>query len=141
MRRKKDRIIIDTNLWISFLLSSRNSGLDKFFIDQSVTVLFSQELLEEFIEVARRPKLKKYFNVADLESLLHQINLHAEFVHVTSQSAACRDPKDNFLLSLALDSNANYLLTGDKDLIDLKKVGRTKILTLTQYIFGKGTTR
>lgn len=141
MRRKKDRIIIDTNLWISFLLSKTSSGLDQFFINQSVTVLFSQELLDEFIEVARRPKLKKYFSVADLESLLHQINLHADFVHVTSQFSACRDPKDNFLLSLALDSNANYLLTGDKDLLDLKKVGRTQILTLTQYTLGKGTTR
>jgi len=141
MRRKKDKIIIDTNLWISFLLSKRISGLDKLFIDKSITVLFSQELLDEFIEVSRRPKLKKYFNIIDLESLLHQINLHAEFVQVTSESSACRDPKDNFLLSLAIDSNANYLLTGDKDLLELKKVGKTQILTLTQYTLGKSTTR
>lgn len=140
MRIKKDRIIIDTNLWISFLLSKRNSRLDRLFLDQSVTVLFSQELLDEFIEVARRPKLKKYFNVADLESLLHQINLHAAFINVTSKFNECRDPKDNFLLSLALDGKANYLLTGDKDLLDLEKVGKTKVLTLTQYTLEKGTT-
>ncbi len=141
MRRKKDKIIIDTNLWISFLLSKKSSGLDKFFKDKSITLLFSQELLDEFIEVSRRPKLKKYFNIIDLESLLHQINLHAEFVEVTSESFACRDPKDNFLLALAIDSNANYLLTGDKDLLELKKVGKTQILTLTQYTLVKSTTR
>lgn len=116
MRRKKDRIIIDTNLWISFLLSKRTIGLDKLFLQQSITLIFSQELLDEFIEVARRPKLKKYFNLSDLEELLLQINLHAEFVSVTSSINLCRDQNDNFLLSLAIDSNANYLLTGDKDL-------------------------
>ncbi len=126
---------------LAFYLQKRSSGLDKFFINKSITVLFSQELLDEFIEVSRRPKLKKYFTIVDLESLLHQINLHAEFVQVTSESFACRDPKDNFLLSLAIDSNANYLLTGDKDLLELKKVGKTQILTLTQYTLGKSTAR
>lgn len=141
MRKKKDRIIIDTNLWISFLISKRTKGLDECFNDQSLTIIFSQDLLDEFIEVVRRPKLKKYFSIADLESLLLQINLHAEFVHATSELSLCRDPKDNFLLSLAMDSNANFLLTGDKDLLELKKIGKTQILTLTQFLLGKSTTR
>jgi putative PIN family toxin of toxin-antitoxin system len=134
MRKRKDRIIVDTNLWVSFLLSRRTSGLDKFFHDQSITIVFSQELLDEFIEVARRPKLKKYFNLADLEALLQQISLHAEFVTVTSEVDLCRDPKDNFLLSLALDGKATYLLTGDKDLLEVNKVGKTKIVTVTQFL-------
>jgi putative PIN family toxin of toxin-antitoxin system len=141
MRRKKDRIIIDTNLWISFLLSKRTSGLDKFFLDKSIIIIFSQELLDEFIEVARRPKLKKYFNLADLEELLLQISLHAEFVAVSSNIDICRDPKDNFLLSLAVDSNATYLLTGDKDLLEVNKVGKSKIATMTQYLSEKSTNR
>ncbi len=134
MRKKKDRIIIDTNLWISFLLSKRTTGLDKLFLEQSITLIFSQELLDEFIEVARRPKLKKYFNLSDLEELLKQINLHAEFVSITSNINLCRDQKDNFLLSLAIDSKANYLLTGDKDLLVVDKIGKTKIITVTQFL-------
>ncbi len=139
MRRKKHRIIIDTNLWISFLLSKRTSGLDKFFLDQTITIIFSQELLDEFIEVARRPKLKKYFNLADLEELLLQISLHAEFVAVSSNINLCRDYKDNFLLSLAADSNATYLLTGDKDLLEVNKLGKTKIVTITQFLSERST--
>lgn len=54
MPRKKDRIIIDTNLWISFLLSQKVSDLDKLFLNQTITLLFSQELLDEFIEVTKR---------------------------------------------------------------------------------------
>ena len=139
MRKKKDRIIIDTNLWISFLLSKKTTGLDKLFLEQSITLIFSQELLDEFIEVARRPKLKKYFSLSDLEELLLEINSHAEFVSITSSINLCRDQKDNFLLSLAIDSNATYLLTGDKDLLVVNKIGKTKIITVSQFLSDKST--
>jgi putative PIN family toxin of toxin-antitoxin system len=141
MRRKKDRVIIDTNLWISFLLSKKNSGLDKLFKEESITILFSQELLEEFVDVVRRPKLKKYFNLVDIEALLYQIHQHAEFIQVTSDVEICRDPKDNFLLSLAIDGEASYLLTGDNDLLELNKVRKTKIMTLTSFLARKNASR
>jgi hypothetical protein len=47
-----------------------------------------------------------------------------------SQIKRCRDPKDNFLLSLAVDSGADYLATGDKDLLEIRKVGKTMIISL-----------
>ena len=46
----------------------------------------------------------------------------------------CRDQKDNFLLSLSKDSQANYLITGDKDLLDLKTLENTKIITMSDYL-------
>jgi hypothetical protein len=45
----------------------------------------------------------------------------------------CRDPKDEFLLALSKESKANYLITGDKDLLDIKVYGRTKIVTVKQF--------
>jgi putative PIN family toxin of toxin-antitoxin system len=131
---KSDRIIIDTNLWISFLLTKEYSKLDKLFSKNDLILLFSQELLEEFIEVARRPKFKKYFAVADLNSLLSEIHLKAEFCEVTSEVDVCRDPKDDFLLSLSQDGNATHLITGDKDLLEIKMFGKTLILTITEYL-------
>ncbi len=62
---------------------------------------------------------------------------HAEFITVTSNIEVCRDPKDNFLLSLAVDGNASYLLTGDKDLLEIRKIGKTTILTLAQFLSEK----
>jgi uncharacterized protein len=137
MAKTKDRVIVDTNLWISFLLTKDFPTLDKLFADQSTTLLFSQELLDEFIEVARRPKFKKYFSLADLQDLLQELSLRAEFIDVTSSVTACRDPKDNFLLSLAVDGEASHLITGDKDLLDLKNFEETKIITIAAYISGK----
>lgn len=96
MPKRKNRIIIDTNLWISFLLTKNLSKLDRIFSDELVILLFSQTLLDEFIEVAQRPKFKKYFSLTDLESLLYQIKHKAEFITVTSDINVCRDPKDNF---------------------------------------------
>jgi putative PIN family toxin of toxin-antitoxin system len=137
MSKAKDRVIIDTNLWISFLLSKDYTKLDKLFRQQNITLLFSKDLLEEFIEVARRPKFKKYFSISDLNDLLSEIYFRAEFIEVTSEVIFCRDSKDDFLLSLAKDSNASHLITGDVDLLEIKNFEETKILTITEYLVEK----
>ncbi len=137
MPETKDRVVIDTNLWISFLLTKEFSKLDRVFADQSLVLLFSQELLDEFVEVARRPKFSKYFSLTNLQDLLQQISLRAEFITTTSITTACRDPKDNFLLALSADGKATHLITGDKDLLDLKTYGETAIVTITEYLSDK----
>jgi len=134
MPKKKSRIVIDTNIWISFLLTKDFSAFDRIISAPILTLLFSKELLEELIEVAQRPKFKKYFSSADLEVLLFQMKEHGEFITVTSSTTICRDPKDNFLLSLSKDGKASHLITGDKDLLDLKRFGRTQIITLKTYL-------
>lgn len=57
-----------------------------------------------------------------------------DLVEVTSIVTACRDPKDNFLLALAKDGKADYLLTGDGDLLELIKFGKTKIVTISSFL-------
>lgn len=58
----------------------------------------------------------------------------ADLINITSKSKICRDEKDDFLLNLAIDGNADYLVTGDKDLLILKKVNKTKILTYSELL-------
>jgi len=69
MPKRRDRVILDTNLWISFLINNDYSRLDRIINDKRVVLLYSQELIEEFIEVARRPKFKKYFDEESLQLL------------------------------------------------------------------------
>jgi uncharacterized protein len=85
--------------------------------------------------VARRPKFRKYFSEKDLQGLLLEINKHAGFIEVFSLVEICRDAKDNFLLALAKDGKATHLITGDNDLLVLKKYGKTKIVTISAYLF------
>lgn len=134
MPRTKHRVIVDTNLWISFLLTNNLARLDQLFAADKLRLLFSQELLDEFIAVAQRPKFRKYFSAADLQKLLRQISTKAEFIAVTSTIDLCRDTKDNFLLSLAIDGKATHILTGDKDLLVLHNLKKTRILTISEYL-------
>lgn len=98
------RLILDTNLWISFLISSRYDRLDKLLVGGKYKLLFSSKLLAEFVEVAQHPKFQKYIPSTDLDDLLATIDSVAEFVDVSSSVEICRDPKDNFLLNLAIEA-------------------------------------
>lgn len=134
MQNKVSRIIIDTNLWISFLITKDFTRLDEIIFSKAGILIFSQELLDEFLEVARRPKFRGFFSFADIEDILETINEYAEFVKVQAKIEACRDLNDNFLLSLSKDGNADFLLTGDKDLLILKKFGETTIITISDFL-------
>lgn len=126
--------MFDTNLWIRFLISKDFSKLDELLFTKQCTLVFSQELLEEFISVAERPKFRRFFSSTDMEAILETIDQFADFIRVESKIDICRDSKDNFLLSLAVDGHADYLLTGDSDLLDLKKIGATTILPITEFL-------
>ncbi len=128
------KIVLDTNIWIKFLITKDYSKLDRLLFSRQVTLMFSEELLAEFIEVTDRPKFKKYFPKSDVDDILDTIDDVAKFVTVVSKANVCRDPKDNFLLSLSKDGNADILITGDNDLLQLKKFGKTKIMTITEYL-------
>jgi putative PIN family toxin of toxin-antitoxin system len=130
---QKSRIIIDTNLWISFLLSKRFSFIDTLLDSGKVELVFCRELLAELIEVANRPKLRKFFTAEDWALIFEIIDRHAIHVPVVSSVMLCRDAKDNFLLSLAKDAKADYLLTGDKDLLVLKTFDVAQIVTMTEF--------
>ena len=58
---------------------------------------------------------------------------YAEIIEVNCSVNTCRDKKDNFLLALAKESNADFLITGDKDLLVLNQFEETKIITYTDY--------
>jgi len=131
--KKKNRIVIDTNLWISFLLSKKFNFIDRLLDNGKVELIFCNELLAELVEVASRPKLRKFFTSEDWELIFEIIDSYAIYVSVVSSVTICRDAKDNFLLSLAKDSKADYLLTGDNDLLVLKSFGGTQIITIRDF--------
>ncbi len=64
MPEEKHRVVIDTNLWISFLLTRDFSKLDPLMSADRMILLISQELLEEIVNVAERQKFRKYFDLS-----------------------------------------------------------------------------
>ncbi|WP_373521656.1 putative toxin-antitoxin system toxin component, PIN family [Aquiflexum sp.] len=57
-----------------------------------------------------------------------------DFVEIKSEVNICRDPKDDFLLGLAKDGKADFIITGDKDLLDLVKFRKTRIITISDFL-------
>jgi len=131
---RKKRIILDTNLWISFLISNKLNALDFFLKENKVLFLYSSHLIEEIENVVKRPKFKKYFSENSLNLMQELFQNYGIIINVTSNNSICRDPKDDFLLNLAIDGNADYILTGDKDLLVLEKIGTTKIISFSEFI-------
>ncbi|UXE62473.1 MAG: putative toxin-antitoxin system toxin component, PIN family [Woronichinia naegeliana WA131] len=61
------RVVIDTNIWISFLIGKAITGLNQAIINDRVIILFSDDLFCELMEVLNRPKFKKYFSAGQWE--------------------------------------------------------------------------
>ena len=131
---KSKKIIIDTNLWISHLISGSLKSLDDLIISGKVSLVFSEELFTEFIEVVSRPKFRKYFSEKDIDNLQDLFDDYGEIIKVTTSVDLCRDPKDNFLLNLCIDSKADYLITGDNDLLVIKEIESCTILAYSEFV-------
>lgn len=129
---KSKKVILDTNLWISFLITRKLDFLDK-LLGKNIHLIFSKELIEEFLEVAQRPKFEKYFSTDDVKYLLRLFREYGKWIEIKSAVNDCRDTKDNFLLNLAIDGKADFLITGDKDLLTLENINQTKIITLAEF--------
>ena len=60
-KNKLFKIIIDTNLWVSFIISNKYYLIDSLLFSKQVVLLFSKELIDEIHQTINKPKLKKYF--------------------------------------------------------------------------------
>lgn len=130
---KSARTIIDTNLWISYLISPTDLSLEDLLESGHIVILFSDDLVSEFINVASRPKFRRHFSLDRIQTVLDLLEDFGEPVNTQSEVSICRDAKDNFLLALAKDGNAEFLVTGDTDLLDIEQFEETAILTLSDF--------
>jgi uncharacterized protein len=131
---KPFKVIIDTNLWISFLIGKELISLKGLLINKIVTPVLSNQLINEINLVTQRPKFIKYFPLQKVHELIKFLKIISLFVEIKSQVSICRDAKDNYLLALAKDSQADFLITGDLDLLILQHFANTKIVTYQDFL-------
>ena len=127
--RKRVRLVVDVNVLMSALVSGDGRFIQALFNRQRFTVCISPALVGEFAEVLQRPAMRKYFTASEAERALHRlIALSERLDKDPTVKAICRDPKDDYLLALAKTVKADHLITGDADLLVLRKHGKTNIL-------------
>lgn len=127
------RVVIDTNIWISFLIGKRLSGLHRHICDKQITVIISNIQLRELADVLNRPRIRKYISKELAEEFLELLCEMAVFVEPQRGASLCRNPKDDYLLYTALAAKADYLVSGDNDLLSLQTMGSTRILSFVDF--------
>ncbi len=133
MTNKSVKVIFDTNVWISFLIGKRLVKIKRHISEGSITIVITEQLLTENINVTARPKLKKYFQKEVVKELIDLLDIIAEKVEIRPIHFNSRDPKDNFLLDLIDFSKADFLVTGDKDLLEHNPFKTAQILLPAEF--------
>lgn len=128
------RLVVDANVWVSYLLTRSFGRLNELVTGPSFQLLRSDALMVELTDVLDRPRLRRQMDPGDVRELLELITRSSLDVEVISEVDLCRDPDDNHLLALCKDGKADLLITGDKVLLVLKKFGKTRILAPADFI-------
>ena len=128
------RVVFDNNVLVSaaLLYGPPRRALDK--VLDNGAVLISAAVLLELAEVLNRPKFDRYVTQDERMTFLVNFLKVAEMVEIHEEIQACRDPKDNKLLELAINGGANFLVTGDKDLLVLNPFRGVAILTPSGFL-------
>lgn len=119
MKSGKYRLIFDTNVWISFLIGKQLASIKQHISNEDIAIIITEQILAELKIVTSREKFKKYFPEHSIRELIDLLDIIAKNVDIKPTHFLSRDPKDDFLLDLIDYSKADYLVTGDKDLLEL----------------------
>ncbi len=125
---------VDTNVFVSMLLGSKNClRIYEVFVKGKIDLVISDELFNEISNVLKRDAFSKIVSAQDLKELKDLLNSDAEWVKLKHCHTSCRDPKDNIILETALSGKVDFIVTGDKDLLDLKQFHKIPIVTPKQF--------
>lgn len=129
------RIVIDTNVLVSALLfyQSETAKAVRQMLDHH-DVLASHETLKELKTVLQKPKLHRYADPEKLAAFFlayERITINTE---ILIPVVLCRDSKDDKFLEVALNGNADRLVTGDQDLLVLHPFKQTHIITPSEFL-------
>jgi putative PIN family toxin of toxin-antitoxin system len=127
--------VFDTNTLVSALLMANSTpalALRKARANGSL--LISAEIAHEYFDVFSRPKFDKYISLEIRLAFIENIITNALPVEIKIQTTACRDPKDNKFLDLAINAAAGAIITGDQDLLVLHPFQTIPILTPAGFL-------
>ena len=131
----KPRLVFDTNTLVSAVLIKQSVPRQAFdlALEQGV-ILMSLPVLEELNAVLSRPKFNRYITETERIRFLVALLREAEMIAGHAQITACRDASDNKFLELGVDGRADYIVSGDADLLVLHPFRGIAILTPRAFL-------
>ena len=141
MATTKLRVLLDTNVFVSYLLDPAGRGVASRLVRAVLSGVFillvPDHLLDELVEVvARKSYLAARIDRAVLDNLLRLMTIHAERIVLSSPPPApiTRDPDDDYLVFAATVGQADYLVTGDDDLLTLAGMAPIAIISPAAFV-------
>jgi uncharacterized protein len=133
--RTRTRIVVDTNALVSRLLlpASVTGQAVRRTVDTGI-LLVSEATMNELADVLARPKFDRYISLEDRQQFLRLLGRLAHFVPIVYPVHACRDPRDDKFLEVALNGKAELIVTGDADLLALHPWQGIAILSPADYL-------
>ncbi|MBI4492304.1 MAG: putative toxin-antitoxin system toxin component, PIN family [Chloroflexi bacterium] len=139
---RRARSVIDSNLFVSGTILKRGNPflLLEAWRGGRFTLLLSREQREELEDVLHRPQIQQRYSLSleEVATLLHLLDTTAASAPPRRRlPVAVRDRKDEMILAAALSGRADYLVTGDDDLLVLRddpRIGRLKIVTVREFL-------
>ena len=131
----KAKVVIDTNIFVSALLKpqSKERYIYKLALNGQIQLFISAPMLTELARVVDYPKFE--IDPLEKESFLKNVSRVASFVEPKRQITIIKaDPPDNRILECAVESRADYIITGDKHLKSLKHYSETKIVCPSEFL-------
>ncbi|MHB8443274.1 MAG: putative toxin-antitoxin system toxin component, PIN family [Patescibacteria group bacterium] len=127
-----NRVIVDSNIFLSgWLFGGNPEKVLRYWSMKKFVLCISPELQAELIN-----KLQNKFHIDNdtVKSLIVDLENNSKKIIPKVKILLSRDPLDNFILELAEESHANFIITGDKDLLILKHYKKTKIVSPTEFL-------
>lgn len=126
--------VFDTNVLLSALLFKNSKPTLAYEKARPKGFLIASTFtFEEFKEVLLRSKFDKYLSLSIPQSLIEQLSDIIQFIEISESISACRDPKDDKFLELAVNAKASCIITGDDDLLVLNPFRTIPILTPVNF--------
>jgi uncharacterized protein len=134
------RFVVDTNVLVSRLLLPESIPGQSFAKAQATgDLLVSDETLSELAEVLSRPKFDKYLPAKECKKFFSLLAPLCIKVEIVQPIQACRDPHDDKFLELAVNGSADFILSGDSDLLALHPFQENPILSPVKYLQSDGS--
>lgn len=132
------RTVVDTNILVRARIKPFGSvgPILRRLHAQEYRLLYSDELIDELLEVLNRPRIRHKYHLTDedIEDTLSLVLLRGEAIRPTVRVSVCRDPDDDKILEVALAGRADVIVSGDDDLLVLGEFQGIPIVTPAVFL-------
>ena len=127
------KCVVDTNVLISAALTKGAPFRIVEHLIKNNALIFSKETISELSSRITQPKFDKYVSAEDREAYVNNLILSADLVIIDNLIQGCRDRDDDKFLETAVKGDAQFIITGDQDLLAIHRFEGIEIVTVQEF--------